>query len=114
MEVSKFHIVESQLAQLRYLRLDEERATLRVESAGQVIQGYLYHVLAHLFGCLHVVGQSLGIGYEHEHLLVVARVLQFYAATQRAHIVPDVQTARGTVAGEDNLFFTHISIISTY
>lgn len=58
-----------------------------------------------LLGVVYVVGQSLGIGYEHVHLVIVALVLQLHPATEAAHIVSYVQTSRRSVAGENNPFF---------
>jgi hypothetical protein len=76
------HVVEGQLAEFRYLGLDEDGALRRVQSASQVVQCHLDDVLAHLFWILHIVRQRLCVGDEDEGLVVQAGVLQFHSSSQ--------------------------------
>ena len=106
----KVHIIESQFAQFRYLRLDEDGTLRRVQSASQIVEGYLDNVLTYFFRILHVVCQCLRIGDEHECLVIQSGVLQLHSASQRAYIMSDVQASCGAVAREDDFFFCHICI----
>ena len=99
------HEVEGEFAELGYLALDKDGDFGGVEPYGEVVEGYLNHVLAHLLGVVYVVGEGLGVGDEDEHLLEIAGFLEFYAALEGAYVVAYVETAGGAVACEDYLFF---------
>ena len=105
------HVIERQLAQLRYLRLDEQGAAFGVKPAGQVVQRHFDDILPHLLGGVHVIGQGLGVRDEDEHLGIVSGVLKLHAAAQRPHVVADVQAAGGAVAGQDDFLFAHNCIM---
>ena len=100
--------IESQFTQFRDLALHEKGHLLGVETAGQIVEGDLDYILAYLFGVIGVVSQRLSVGDKHKHLAVIARVLQFYAATERTDEMTDVQATGGTVAGENNLIGRHV------
>ena len=87
--------------------MDKDGHLLGVEAAGQIVEGHLDDVLAHLLGVVDVVGQGLCVGDEDEHLLVVGGLLQFDAAAQRPDVMTDMEAAGGAVAGEYYLFFAH-------
>ena len=101
----QIHVVERQFAQFGDLRLDEERRTRRVETRREVIERHLHDVLPHLFGIVRIVRERLCVGDHDEYALEFARVLQFDAAAQRSDVMPQMEPARGAVAGKND--FSH-------
>ena len=97
------HIVERELAELRDLRLDEKGRPLRVEADRKVVECHFNDVLAHLLGVVGVVRQGLRVGYHDEYAFEFARFLQFDAAAQGTDVVSQVEPARRTVAGKNDL-----------
>ena len=73
------HQIGGELGQLGYLALDEEDALLGIEAGSEVVECHLDDVLANLLGVVGIIGQRLHVGHEHEHLFVVAGILQFDA-----------------------------------
>ena len=65
----QIHVVERKLAQFRHLRLDEDGALCRVDTAGKIVECHLDNVLAHFSRIVGVVGQSLGVGNHYENLI---------------------------------------------
>ena len=53
------HVVESQLAEFRHLRLDEERRLRGIQSAREIVEGDLEDVLPHFFRVVRIIGQRL-------------------------------------------------------
>ena len=84
------------------LALDEKRDLLRVQAAGQVVQGHFNDILADFFRIVGIIGQRLDVGDEHEHPVIVSLVLKENPIPERAHIVAQVKFAGRTVAGEDD------------
>ena len=78
---NQIHQIGGQFGQLWYLALDEEYALLRIKSCGEIVKCHFYNVLANFLGIVGVVGQCLNVGHEDKHLVIVAFVLQLYAAT---------------------------------
>ena len=99
--------VESQLTEFGDLALDKNGHLLGVETASKVVKRDFHHILTHLLRIIRVVGQGLCIGDEDKHLVEVALVLEFYAATERTHVVSDVKTTSGTVAGKHDFGSCH-------
>ena len=96
------HEVEGELAEFGNLALDEEGGLLWVETYGEIVEGHLDDVLAHLVGVVYIVGEGLSVGLEDEDFVVEAGVLEFNAAAQGAYVVPDMEGTCGAVAGEDD------------
>ena len=94
----KVHIVKTEFAKFGNLRLYEQIYLVRVKSAREVVESDLYYVLPYLFGVFGVVGESLRVGYHNVHIVEIAAVLQFYSLRERADVMPDVKSARRTVA----------------
>ena len=97
------HIIEAQLGQLRHHGLNEDVGLGGVDAHGQIVQRHLQNVLAHLLRVVGVVGQRLCISDHDVDLIELAGVLQPDALLQGANVMAHMQTARGAVAGQDNL-----------
>ena len=97
------HQIGGQLGQLDNLALYEQRALLGVETCREVVECHLDNVLANLLRIVGIIGQRLHVGHENKHLVKVASILKFNAATERTYIVSQVQFARWTVASQYNL-----------
>ena len=95
---NQIHVVESQFAQLRHLRLYEDRRTLGVDAARKVVERDLDDVLAHLVRIVGVVRERLCVGDHDEYLLVESRLLQLDASRQRSDEVSQMKFARRAVA----------------
>ena len=98
------HVVEGQLRQLRYHRLDEDGRFLRVDAAGEIVERYLEDVAADFLGVLRVVGERLRVGYHYVDFVEFPGVLERHAALERAYVMSHVEAARRTVAGQYYLF----------
>ena len=94
------HVVESQLAEFRHLRLDEERRLRGIQSAREIVEGDLEDVLPHFFRVVRIIGQRLGVGDHDEYFLEFARILQLHAAAQRTYVMSQVEFAGRTISGE--------------
>ena len=97
------HIIEAQLGQLRHHGLNEDVGLGGVDAHGQIVQRHLQNVLAHLLRVVGVVGQRLCVSDHDVDLIELAGVLQPDALLQGANVMAHMQTARGAVAGQDNL-----------
>ena len=86
------------LMQLRHLALDKERHFLRVQAAGQVVQGYFYDVLTYFLRVVGIVRKSLHVCDEHEHAVIIAFVLQQNAVAEGTHIMSQMKFAGRAVA----------------
>ena len=100
------HQISGQLGQFRNLALNEERTLLRIQSCREVVECHVDNALADLLRIVGIIRQSLYVGHKHKHLVVVASILQLHTATQRTHIVSQVELARRTVACQYD--FSHI------
>ena len=100
----QIHIIEAQLCQLRHHGLDEDVDLVGVQTAGQIVQCHLQDVLADLLRVIGVVRQGLRVSDHNIDLVELAGVLQAHALLQRANVVANMQAARGTVAGQNDLF----------
>ena len=92
---------EHELVQCGNVRMREDDGLLGVDSAGQVIDHHVVHVVGD-------VGGRVAVG---DHLIVGdddaggdAEVLQRHAFPDRAEVVSQMQAARGSVAGEHKVF----------
>lgn len=94
------HVVEGQLGELRYHRLDEDGRLLGVDSAGEVVERYLEDVAADFLGVLGVVGERLRVGYHYVDFVEFPGVLERHAALERAYVMSNVEAARRAVAGQ--------------
>ena len=77
----QIHEIERQLAQLRYLRLDEDGGLGRIDAAGQIIECHFYHVLPYLFRIVYIVRQGLGICFKDEYFIELTGVLQLHSSS---------------------------------
>ena len=100
----QIHVVERQLAQLRHLRLDEERRLLGIEAARKVIERHFDDVLPHLLRIVGIVRQRLCVGDHDEDPLEFARVLQLHATAQRAYVMAQMEPTGGSVARQYDFF----------
>ena len=98
------HQIGGELGQLGNVALDEERAFFGVEAGREPVECDIDDALAQLFGVVGVIGEGLHVGHEHKHFVVVASVLQFHAAAQRADVVAQMEFSGGAVSSE-NYFF---------
>ena len=105
----QIHIIEAQLGQLRHHGLDEDVDLVGVQTAGQIVQCHLQDVLADLLRVIGVVRQGLRVSDHNIDLVELAGVLQAHALLQRANVVANMQAARGTVAGQNDLFHCNSS-----
>ena len=105
----QIHIIEAQLCQLRHHGLDEDVDLVGVQTAGQIVQCHLQDVLADLLRVIGIVRQGLRVSDHNIDLVELAGVLQAHALLQRANIVANMQAARGTVAGQNDLFHCDFS-----
>ena len=80
-----------------------------VQTAGQIVQCHLQDVLADLLRVIGVVRQGLRVSNHNIDLVELAGVLQAHALLQRANVVANMQAARGTVAGQNDLFHCNSS-----
>ena len=80
-----------------------------VQTAGQIVQCHLQDVLADLLRVIGVVRQGLRVSDHNIDLVELAGVLQAHALLQRANVVANMQAARGTVAGQNDLFHCNSS-----
>ena len=99
-DCDKVHVVEGQLGELRYHRLDEDGRLLGVDSAGEVVERYLEDVAADFLGVLGVVGERLRVGYHYVDFVEFPGVLERHAALERAYVMSNVEAARRAVAGQ--------------
>ena len=83
----KVHIIERQLGELGYHRLDEDGRLLGIEAHGEIVEGHLDDVLPHFLRVVGIVGECLRVGNEDKHAVEVARILQFDAPTKRPDVV---------------------------
>ena len=90
---------------MRYLALDEEHALLRIEAGSEIVESHLDDVLANLLRVVGIIGEGLHVGHEHEHTVVVARILQLDTTAQRADVVSEMEFSGGAVTGE--YYFSH-------
>ena len=89
--------------------MDEDVDLVGVQTAGQIIQCHLQDVLADLLRVIGVVRQGLRVSDHNIDLVELAGVLQAHALLQRANVVANMQAARGTVAGQNDLFHCDFS-----
>ena len=97
---NQVHEVDRELGQLRNHRLHHDLDLLGIETDGEIIERDFKDVGLKLLGMLEVIGQRLHVGDQDVGLIFV---LQAYAILQRADIVPEVQRAGRTIAGENSL-----------
>src|SRR5579884_361387 len=84
------------------MALQEDRALLRVEAAGDIVGGHLAGDARDLAGLLVASGQRVPVGDAAEHLVLI---LQAHPAAQRALQVAQVQRARsGRLHGTQQAF----------
>ena len=102
------HQVGGEFAQFRDLALNEKRALFWVKSGGEVVERHFYNVLTDFLRVVGIVGECLNIGHKHKHAVVVALILQLYAATERTHIMADMEFACWTVASKN--YFSHFKV----
>ena len=72
------HVVKGQFRQFRDLGLDKQGGLLRVQAAGEIIQGHLDDVLSHLLRVVRIVRQCLGIGYHDEDIVKISGFLKLH------------------------------------
>ena len=96
------------LMEFRNAALDEDGYFLRVQTAREVVQGYLYHVLANFLRVVCIVCKGLNIGDENEHAVVIAFILDEDPVAQGTYIVAKMQLAGGSVAGKN--YSAHYSL----
>ena len=77
----QIHEIERQLAQLRYLRLDEDGGLGRIDAAGQIIECHFYHVLPYLFRIVYIIRQGLGICFKDEYFIELTGILQLHSSS---------------------------------
>ena len=102
-DADKIHQIGSQLRQFGDAALDIERTLLRIETSREVVQCDLDDVLTNLLWVVGIVCQSLHVGHEDEHTVIIARILKFHATTQTTDIVSQMELASGAVARQNNL-----------
>ena len=93
------HIIGGEFAEFGHLALDEDCGLGGVDAYGEVVQSHFDNVLAHLLGVIGIVGKGLRVGNHHVDFVVLAGVLKFDAAAQRAYVVAHMQAPCGAVAG---------------
>ena len=76
------HEVKTQFAQFGNLRLNEDSAFCRVQSACQIVKRHFDNILTYLFRVVHIVSQCLCIGNENEYLVIQTGVLQLHSSSQ--------------------------------
>ena len=69
-EGHQIHIVESQLRQLRNLRLNKQIGFCRIQTHGQVIQRHLNDVLPYLLRVFKIIRQRLRVGDHDKYFLI--------------------------------------------
>lgn len=97
------HVITGEFGELRDLRLDEYAGLCGVYANAEIVEGHLDYVVTHLAGVMGVVGKRLGVSDHYVDALVFAGVLQLHPAAQRPHIMTNMKSARGPVAGKDYL-----------
>ena len=98
------HIIKGKFRQLRHRGLDKQGGFLRIQAAGQIVQGYLHDILTDLLRVFRVISEGLGVGDHNINFVVAAGILKFYPLFQGSHIMSHMKAACGPVAGEDDLF----------
>jgi hypothetical protein len=86
-----------QFGMLRHVRLDEQRAPLRIETGRKVVEDDLQRVLLHGAGVGVVGRQRVPICYEEE---TVVLVLQLHPVSQRSNVVAEVELSGWTHAAQ--------------
>jgi hypothetical protein len=81
------------------MRLNTDSGQARVDPDSQVVCCDLKDIVTHSTRIVRVVRQCLGI---RQQQVLLVRCLQADAVLQRANVVPQVQRAGGSVAGQDN------------
>src|SRR5437763_12140747 len=85
---------------LRHMRLNEKRGFFRIESGGQPVNSNVQNALLHSRSVSIVRGQGMPISDEEETIIFL---LQLDPVAQRAHVVAQVQLARGTHSARNAL-----------
>ena len=88
---------QHELVQGRHRRMGEDGGLRGVDAGGQVVHHHVVHVVLDVLGAV-AVGDDLVVGDEHER--VDAGVLHVHAVHDAAEVVPQMEPARGAVAGE--------------
>lgn len=108
----EIHVVECQFTQLSNLRLDENGAPGRVESAGQVVESHLYDIVPYLARIVRIVGKRLCIGDHYEYPVEFSGILQLHPSFQGTHIVSEMQPSRRPVSRKYD-FLLHLLYFQT-
>lgn len=91
------------------LRLDVERGLVRVHADGEPVHYHLQRVALDLADLVVVGRQHVEVGHEEKAVVIV---LEFYAVNERAHEVPEVKPAGGSIARDKDWFCAcrHVSV----
>jgi len=103
---------QKQLCVCLYIRLSEENAFFRVQTDSYPVQ---YHVarIAGYSGAFVLGAGGQYVPVRGEEIAVVF-VLQFYPVAQRAPVIPEMQSACRSRAGNYNFFFKSIVIVHNF
>ncbi len=96
---------EGQLVDGRHFALDEHRALVGIDPDGQPVGGDVQNALADVVRALGPRGEGVLVGDEE---ITVVLPLKRQAVFNAAGIVPQMQAARGRVAGEDAWFHNRV------
>lgn len=93
------HVVHGQFRKRRYQGLDEDIGFIGINAYGEVVQGYLEHILPYFFRVVRIVCEGLGIGDFNVDFIKFAGILQGCPFAEGAYVVAYVKVSGRTVTG---------------
>ena len=100
---------QHKLVERRDGRMREDGGLLGIDARGQVVHDHVVHVVLDVLGGV-AVGDHLVVG--DEHVALDAQVLVFHAVLDAAEVMPQMQAARGAVAGEHRVLIGMLRQVS--